>query len=127
MPRDPVNLVRAGDRVRMVQPSTERDLTGAMSAFAERFLDSLGAVDGFILKSRSPSCGVRDARIEGQGAGTGLFAARVLERFPGVPVSDEAQLADERVRHDFLERVFAHTAERVERKASLSSGPHSQH
>jgi uncharacterized protein YbbK (DUF523 family) len=124
VPRDPVNLVRAGDEVRMIQPSTRRDLTDQMRSFSDRFLGWLDAVDGFILKSRSPSCGVRDARIEGEGRGPGLFAGRVLERFPGVPVSDEATLAEEAVRHAFLDEVFAHAAKRLETDTRLSSEPH---
>jgi uncharacterized protein YbbK (DUF523 family) len=114
VPRDPVNMVRVDDGVRMVQPSTRRDLTAAMRSFSDRFLDSLEAVDGFILKSRSPSCGVRDARIADSGPGPGLFAARVLERFPHAAIEDEVRLADEVVRRQFLDRVFALAAERLE-------------
>ena len=108
VPRDPVTLVR-GDKgcTRMVQPSTGRDLTAAMNAFSERFLESLDAVDGFILKSRSPSCAVRDHE-----GGPGLFAARVIERFPGVPIEDESRLADEALRRSFLDRVFVRAASR---------------
>jgi uncharacterized protein YbbK (DUF523 family) len=115
VPRDPVNLVRAGGEVRMVQPSTGRDLTAAMRSFSDRFLDSLEAVDGFILKSRSPSCAVRDARISDEGKGAGLFANRVLERFPQTAVEDEARLQDEAVRRAFLDKVFALAAERLEK------------
>jgi uncharacterized protein YbbK (DUF523 family) len=121
VPRDPVDLDRAGEEVRMVQPSTGRDLTAAMSSFSNRFLDSLQEVDGFILKSRSPSCGVRDARIttpSGEEAGPGLFAARVLERFPRAPVEDEARLLDDAVRSAFLEAVFALARERLEKPLS---------
>jgi uncharacterized protein YbbK (DUF523 family) len=127
VPRDPVNLLHGGGRVRMVQPSTGRDLTDAMDAFAERFLGSLEAVDGFVLKARSPSCGVSDARIGEAGAGPGLFAARVLERFPAVPVEDEARLLDAAVREEFLARVFARASKRLEEDAPLSSEPHSHH
>jgi uncharacterized protein YbbK (DUF523 family) len=115
VPRDPVNLVLAGEGVRMVQPATGRDLTAPMRSFAERFLGSLEAVDGFVLKSRSPSCGVVDARVEGAGAGPGLFAGRVLERFPDVAIADEAGLADDAQRGAFLERVFAHAEKRLEK------------
>jgi uncharacterized protein YbbK (DUF523 family) len=121
VPRDPVNLVRAADDVRMIQPSTGRDLTAAMGSFSNRFLDSLEAVDGFILKSRSPSCGVRDAKVfdsagsdAGHNLGPGLFAGRVLERFPRAAVEDEARLVDDAVRREFLDRVFAHASERAE-------------
>ena len=116
VPRDPVNLVRAGGEVRMIQPSTGRDLTAAMRSFSDRFLDSLEAVDGFILKSRSPSCAVGDARISDDGKGAGLFANRVLERFPQTAVEDEARLQDEAVRRGFLDKVFALAAERLEKR-----------
>jgi uncharacterized protein YbbK (DUF523 family) len=111
VPRDPVVLERHGGGVQMVQPSTGRDLTAAMDSFSEGFLDSLGAVDGFILKSRSPSCGIRDARI-GDEHGPGLFATRVLERFPGVAVADEVTLQDAERRERFLAEVFTLAAGR---------------
>ena len=134
VPRDPVNLVRAGGGVRMVQPATGRDLTTRMRSFADHFLESLEAVDGFILKSRSPSCGVGDAKVFDSEAadavhrpGAGLFAAQVLERFPDVAVTDEARLANEAVCRTFLDQVFAHAAKRLEKATQLSSGPHSHH
>jgi uncharacterized protein YbbK (DUF523 family) len=109
VPRDPVVLDRdeTGTR-RMVQPSTGRDLTEAMRSFATRFLDSLDEVDGFILKSRSPSCAIRD--YEG---GPGLFAAHAMARFPDAVIEDEARLADDAARHEFIDRVFAIASERA--------------
>jgi uncharacterized protein YbbK (DUF523 family) len=114
VPRDPVRLIRHPDGPRMVQPSTGRDLTDAMSSFSARFLDSLAEVDGFILKSRSPSCAIRDSKLfhseaerAGHDLGPGLFAAQVLERFPDIAVEDETRLQDERVRRRFLTKVFA--------------------
>jgi uncharacterized protein YbbK (DUF523 family) len=101
VPRDPVRLVRGPGGVQMVQPSTGRDLTEAMEAFSARFLDSLEEVDGFILKSRSPSCAVRDYE-----SGPGLFAARVLQRFPDAVVADEVELGDEDRRRQFLAKLF---------------------
>jgi uncharacterized protein YbbK (DUF523 family) len=62
-PRPPVRLVRVGGEVRLLQPATGRDLTDAMRAFAASFLDGLPPVDGFLLKNRSPSCGVKDAKV----------------------------------------------------------------
>jgi uncharacterized protein YbbK (DUF523 family) len=121
VPRDPVRLIRHADRNRMVQPSTGRDLTEAMESFSARFLDSLADVDGFILKSRSPSCAVRDSKIFHSEAGhaehelgPGLFAARVLERFPELAVEDEERLRDEHVRDRFLERVFVASSRRAD-------------
>jgi uncharacterized protein YbgA (DUF1722 family)/uncharacterized protein YbbK (DUF523 family) len=114
VPRDPVRLVRGGERVHMVQPSTGRDLTRAMNAFSKRFLDGLDAVDGFILKSRSPSCAVRNSKVfhsdaedAGHDSGPGLFAVRVLERFPAAAIEDEGRLNDQRLREHFLTKLFA--------------------
>jgi uncharacterized protein YbbK (DUF523 family) len=113
VPRDPVRLVRQDDRVHMVQPATGRDLTGAMSSFSKRFLGSLETVDGFILKSRSPSCAIGNSKIFHSGredathdSGPGLFTARVLERFPDAAIEDEDRLRDPRVRDHFLTKLF---------------------
>jgi uncharacterized protein YbgA (DUF1722 family)/uncharacterized protein YbbK (DUF523 family) len=114
VPREPVRLVRSVDGPRMVQPSTRRDLTGHMERFSQRYLSSVEDADGFILKSRSPSCGIRNAKIhhsdaEGTGHdnGPGLFTARVLDRFPYAAVEDEGRLNDLRLRDHFLTKLWA--------------------
>jgi uncharacterized protein YbgA (DUF1722 family)/uncharacterized protein YbbK (DUF523 family) len=110
-PRAPVRLVRLRGGIRMVQPDTGADLTADMEAFAHRFLAGLRgprAVDGFLLKSRSPSCGVGDTRIhQGTQRGAGLFGAAVKEAFPGLAVEDEGRLLNFNVRDHFLSQVFA--------------------
>jgi uncharacterized protein YbbK (DUF523 family)/uncharacterized protein YbgA (DUF1722 family) len=111
-PRPPVRLVLERGETRLVQPSSGRDVTDVMRGFASRFLEGLGQVDGFLLKSRSPSCGPKDVRVHGSsgapvGRGqAGVFAAAVSERFPGVAIEDEGRLTNQRVRHHFLTRVF---------------------
>jgi uncharacterized protein YbgA (DUF1722 family)/uncharacterized protein YbbK (DUF523 family) len=120
VPRDPVRLNRSPAGVRMVQPSTGRDLTRAMNAFSRGYLDRVPDADGFILKSRSPSCAVRnakhfhsDAEDAGHDRGPGLFSARVLERFPYAAVEDEGRLNDLRLREHFLTKLWALAAFRV--------------
>lgn len=114
VPRDPVRLVQTPEGVRMLQPETEQDWTEPMRDFAQAFLEALGPVDGFILKSRSPSCGIREVKLYPQastipasGKGTGLFARAVLERFPDYPVEDEGRLTNLQIREHFLTRIFA--------------------
>ena len=114
VPRDPVRLVRSADGPRMVQPSTGRDLTRSMDGFSRRYLSGVEDADGFILKSRSPSCGIRNAKLFHSGAedaghdsGPGLFTARVLERFPYAAVEDEGRLNDLRLRDHFLTKLWA--------------------
>lgn len=122
VPRDPVRLVVLGDETRMVQPSTDRDLTEAMTTFSRDFLDRVEPVDGFLLKSRSPSCGIKDTKLHTAaepsmpaGKGAGLFAGAVLERFGDRAVEDEGRLTNFRLRHHFLIQLF--TLARVRRLA----------
>ena len=113
VPRDPVRLVRAPRGARMLQPATGRDLTDSMERFSGEFLGGVPDADGFILKSRSPSCAVRNAKRfhseaedAGYDSGPGLFAARVLERFPHAAVEDEGRLNDLRLRDHFLTKLW---------------------
>lgn len=112
-PRDPIRLVGSKNRQRLVQPSTGRDLTTEMTAFAKGYLDGAGEVDGFILKSHSPSCGIKDTKIHSSesvspiiGKGAGVFGAAVRERYPQAAIEDEGQLNDFRLRHHFLTKLF---------------------
>lgn len=113
VPRDPIQIV-AGDGGRtLVQPATGRDLTRSMNTFSQKFLKRLKDVDGFILKSRSPSCGIRDTKIHDSDQetvlerGAGVFASAVLERFPDAAVEDEKRLRNRIRREHFLTRLFA--------------------
>lgn len=111
VPRDKVILQKGA---RLIQPTTGRDLTQLMLSFSREFLDGLDTVDGFLLKSKSPSCGVSNARIykdaygeEFYGRGKGLFATQVLERYKLLPVEDEGRLKNKELREHFLVRLFA--------------------
>jgi uncharacterized protein YbgA (DUF1722 family)/uncharacterized protein YbbK (DUF523 family) len=120
IPRPPIRLVQRGESLRLYQPDTKRDVTRDMEDFNERFLGGLGEVDGFILKSRSPSCGIKDTKIYGGsegtepfGKGAGLFGGAVLERFPLAAVEDEGRLTNYRLRHHFLTKLFARASFRA--------------
>lgn len=114
VPREPIKLVRVGDEIRLIQPATGRDLTQAMKEFARSFLDQLPPVDGFILKNRSPSCGIKDAKVfsgaEGGrpiGTGPGIFAGAVKKEFPDFPMEDEGRLINRAIREHFFTTIFA--------------------
>jgi len=113
VPRHPIRLVADGTRIRMVQTVTHADLTEAMEHFCETFLSTLdpAQVNAFILKSRSPSCALTDAKIYAPdretpiGTGPGLFGAAVLRRFPHTLVIDEQAFADPGTRHHIALRL----------------------
>jgi uncharacterized protein YbgA (DUF1722 family)/uncharacterized protein YbbK (DUF523 family) len=130
VPRGSLRLVSTaeGGETRLVQPTTGRDVTADMQSFAAKFLDSLGEVDGFILKASSPSCGIKNTKAyptAGKSAAlsrsaTGLFGAAVLARYPDLAVEDEGRLRNARVKEHFLAKLFTLARFReVERSGSM--------
>jgi len=105
VPRPPVVLLGAADDPRMVERGGGRDWTDAMLGFAATELDRLAElrICGFVFKSKSPSCGLRDVPI----GGDGLFARTVRRRFPDIPTADELELADAIGRRGFADAVLA--------------------
>jgi len=113
VPRDPIRIVSAGDELKLVQPETGIDVTRKMLDFCDSYLGSLDDVDGFILKFRSPSCGIREVRRfppgykKGPlGKGAGFFGGAVIEQFPHLGVETEERLKNFRIREHFLTRLY---------------------
>ncbi|MCQ6963218.1 hypothetical protein PV02_06975 [Methanolobus chelungpuianus] len=116
VPRAPIRIILGDqDARRLVQPATGLDITERMADFTSAYLDRLDTIDGAILKSRSPSCGIGNTKIFSSSAskdclhrkGTGFFAEGLKLHFPSLPTVDEEQLYDPAIRDDFLARVFA--------------------
>ena len=123
VPRDPIRVASGARGLRLLQPSTSADVTDRMVRFAASFLGSLPVVDGFILKSRSPSCGIKDVKIfrgaekeAAVGKGAGFFGAAVLAKFPAHPIEDEGRLMNFRIREHFLTGLYALTRFRAMRE-----------
>lgn len=121
-PRDVMRLEAGDDELRLMVPRTGADLTTSMRAFSRRRADELAAQDlsGYILKARSPSCGISGVPVHDGGGsarpeGRGLFADALIERFPDLPVEDEGRLRDAGVRADFMARVLAYHRSRARR------------
>ncbi|MCK5710468.1 MAG: DUF1722 domain-containing protein [Deltaproteobacteria bacterium] len=113
IPRGIIRVVEKNGEKFLLQPATGKELSKQMYKFAESFLNSLDLVDGFILKSRSPSCGIKDAKVFRDahnlvpiGKGPGLFAEKVLEKYPGVAIEDEGRLRNDNIRKHFLTKLF---------------------
>jgi uncharacterized protein YbbK (DUF523 family)/uncharacterized protein YbgA (DUF1722 family) len=102
------------ERIRLIHTGTGQDLTKPMSEYSARRVAELLRLDlrGFVLKARSPSCGLDRVAVHGpRGApartGRGLFVAELLRLCPQMPVEDEIGLAQAQRRTWWLERVFA--------------------
>ncbi|MEK6742465.1 MAG: DUF523 and DUF1722 domain-containing protein [Nitrospirota bacterium] len=103
----------ASPRIRTVW--TGIDHTSRLQRWIKGELKVLADIDisGFVFKARSPSCGVRDAKVfdakcRMKSIGSGLFAKAVMEAFPQLPVEDEGRMHDPVLRENFVERVFVY-------------------
>ena len=71
------------------------------------------ALDGYILKSKSPSCGMERVRVYTEAgmpsrSGLGLFARTLMDAMPLLVVEEEGRLNDPLLRESFVVRVFTH-------------------
>jgi uncharacterized protein YbgA (DUF1722 family)/uncharacterized protein YbbK (DUF523 family) len=104
-PRETLRLTADGH---LVSRSGAADHTAAMAA-----LPLPAGLDGYVFKAKSPSCGIHGIPRYAPGGqpsdhrGRGVFAQRMIDRFPLLPVEDEGRLNDAVLREVFTERVFA--------------------
>jgi uncharacterized protein YbgA (DUF1722 family)/uncharacterized protein YbbK (DUF523 family) len=124
VPRDPITIVSAKGVKLLLQPTTGKDITGKMTSFVEQFLSSLKDIDGFILKYKSPSCGIKAVKIFPSmeatipiRRGSGFFGGEVIERFSDLAVEDEARLKNFKIREHFLTKLFTLARFREAKKA----------
>jgi uncharacterized protein YbgA (DUF1722 family)/uncharacterized protein YbbK (DUF523 family) len=113
IPREPVRVVNINGEHRLIQPATKRDFTEIMRQFKEKYLSSINNVDGFILKSRSPSCGIKDVKVYSNKGdnivlerSSGFFGGAVLDKFPYLAIEDEGRLSNFRIREHFLTQIY---------------------
>ncbi len=114
VPREPIRLLRRGDALALVATRSGMDHTRAMRRWAEQRARALESLDlsGYVLKSRSPSCGMERVPVETatgtrEKTGRGAFASVLIDAAPALPVEEEGRLQDPRLRENWIERVFA--------------------
>jgi uncharacterized protein YbbK (DUF523 family) len=114
VPREPVRLVRVHNEItpRMITTETRCDVTEPILTWMETRMKHLQeqGLRGFIFKSKSPSCALKDLNIydsdhQLRGQGMGLFARTFLRRFPNIPVADERDLRIEEKRNIFVKQI----------------------
>ncbi|MCP8616273.1 YbgA family protein [Salirhabdus salicampi] len=115
VPRETIRLVKEDFyKPRLMQPSTREDLTEKMNKFSMEYVSSLkNDIDGFILKGRSPTCGIRDAKVYAKfekspvvEKTSGLFASHILNAYPSIVVEEEGRLKNFIIREHFFTKLF---------------------
>ncbi len=115
VPREAVRLVGSHEHPRMVGVKSATDWTEIMNKYSvekAKVLKNAG-LSGFIFKSDSPSCGMERVRIYTEAGmpsknGRGLFANVFMKELPLVPVEEEGRLNDNKIRENFIVRVFSY-------------------
>ncbi|MBE2998753.1 DUF523 and DUF1722 domain-containing protein [Nocardiopsis sp. HNM0947] len=113
-PRPTLRLRRREEQDRVVSNADGADHTDALASIADQHLDRLREADGYVLKNKSPSCGLFALPVAGEegqrvsGSGRGAFADRLTRLLPSLPVEEQGRLMDASLREWFVERVFAH-------------------
>ena len=116
VPREKLLLVGPVDYPNLLGKETGTAHGDALRAFARQWISSKRGLHGFVLQSRSPSCGIgstwRSETLEYAPVrdGTGLFAEVLLEMLPDLPVREDSDLMDEAVCWRFLAEVEDYAA-----------------
>lgn len=111
IPRRPIRLIqRDGEVVCVDIENYDLDYTRQLRDSADAQKSWQAGLCGFILKKDSPSCGMERVKVY-TGAqplkdGVGIFAARLMENFPELPVEEEGRLGDAVLRENFIQRVY---------------------
>jgi len=115
VPRESVRLIGSKDAPNMVGSKSGTDWTNKMLKYSDERIRKFEKLklSGFIFKSDSPSCGMERVRIYSQNGmpskiGVGLFANAYMNAFPLIPVEEEGRLNDDKIRDNFIVRVFSY-------------------
>ncbi len=115
VPRTTIQLLERDDQIHLVDCNDNRvDHSSKMKDTASAYCSGLpSAVAGYIVKARSPSCGMQTVKVfneNGQShtTGRGMFTARLMHMHPALPVEEEDRLYDPKIRENFIERVFVY-------------------
>jgi uncharacterized protein YbgA (DUF1722 family)/uncharacterized protein YbbK (DUF523 family) len=122
VPRPTLRFENIDGEARIIQAGTAVDVTEVLKTFSEKRVRELKKLNlfGYLLKSKSPSCGKGGIRIyAGYGirpvtTGIGVFARELAAALPNLPIEDEGRLSDPGLRENWVNRVFAYHRFRTE-------------
>lgn len=114
IPREPIRLVDQSGDIKLLGQSSSIDHTRKMEKWSKSRLlkKDLKHIDGYIFKSKSPSCGLQKVKVYTEKGvrlnGTGVFASQFKSIYPHVPYEDEGRLNSPQLREHFIVKVFSH-------------------
>lgn len=126
VPRPPIQRVMVDGDCRLLRVDDPTfDLTDRMRDFAGQCVEQLTDVRGFILKARSPSCGLTGVNLFNEAGvctatGEGAFVEILCRRMPELPVAEECDLISLHQVEMFANRVIAYHCSVVARTTGMN-------
>jgi len=120
VPRAPIQLVGESNTIRALGVNDRSvDVTDRLTAYAMQSVQSQPAVDGFVVKARSPSCGLESTPlydINGQQTGTtsGIFTSTLRATNQAIPLIDESCAGNKVKLDQFALQICVYAAFRVQ-------------
>lgn len=116
VPRRTIHLVQGAEGIKLCQVDDHSiEHTEQMRAFAQQQLARLSPnISGYILKSKSPSCGYqriklyKDSGEPLEAKAQGLYTTEWAQYCPALPMEDEGRLNDAPLRENFITRVYVY-------------------
>jgi len=115
-PREAIRLVKNDDEIRVKTSNGNVDVTQKVEDISKQLANEIQNDDlcGFILKSKSPTCGMERVKIYpsdkgmSEKVGVGVFAKEIKEKYPLLPIEEEGRLGDAWLRENFLMQIFSY-------------------
>jgi uncharacterized protein YbgA (DUF1722 family)/uncharacterized protein YbbK (DUF523 family) len=116
IPREAIRIQYKDNQMDLIASMSGASYTDSMVTYTKDTIETLKALNihGAILKSRSPSCGIKAVKVYG-GPGKrpsldmkteGFFGGGLMEGMPGLPVEDEGRLLNYVIRDHFLTCIY---------------------
>lgn len=114
VPREPIRLISSKDKPHEIRcvgtKDASRDFTDQLRNSADQQRDWQQDLCGYVLKKGSPSCGMERVKVYTNGmpngSDSGIYAKRLMENFPDLPIEEEGRLNDAAIRENFISRVI---------------------
>jgi uncharacterized protein YbbK (DUF523 family) len=101
------------------------DISDEIIQFCNSKPAALNSICGYVFKSKSPSCGIRNISVFNQGKiisqnNRGLFAQAIINYFENLPIVDETELATEQQINNFIQQVLNYSNNKLNQHRSIA-------
>ena len=112
IPRPPVQLTGSIEQPKITgRDDPSIDVTDIMQKYCNSKPAQLKHLQGYIFKSRSPSCGLNSTPVFNNGeclteTGRGIFTKKLCETYPDLVVIEDSELENKKLLGKFIQSIF---------------------